>query len=150
MRWFRSRVRHPFYPRLAARRAPVAAGCWDALAGTFAELAHAARGGAHVRRAVFLLVDNGGPLPGGDQLDCLWTLFKVPVYTMWVARSGRIEAWECEARDGLHVAEPLRRPGFALETEICGCGRPGPRLRPVPGVRSYPRHQSSMEPRNRE
>jgi len=45
----------------------------------------------------------------------------VPVYALWMKHGGRVEAWECEAQNGLHIAE-------GGDETTCACGRPGERL----------------------
>ena len=114
--FFRRRIRHPFFPDLAADPAAKARRRSKALAGTFGELERAAARGARAARAVFVLTTEADPLSNGER-DELWQLFQVPVYAM-VERSGRVEAWECEAQNGLHVAE-------GGEGNACACGRPG-------------------------
>lgn len=114
--WFRPKIRHPFFPGLAADLAAAGHGRSAALAGTFAELAHAAECGAAARRAVYVLIKEGEPLTAGER-DELWHLFEVPVYAL-VQRYGRVEAWECETQNGLHG----EGGGGAV---TCACGRPG-------------------------
>ena len=117
---FRRRIRHPFFPDLAADPAAEARGRAKALAGTFGELAHAAARGVEARRAVYVLTGEGELLSDGER-DELWRLFQVPVYALLVEPGGRVAAWECEAQNGLHDAEG------GAEGE-CACGRPGVRL----------------------
>lgn len=114
--WFRPKIRHPFFPRLAADLATDCRGRSSVLAGTFAELAGAAQRGAVARRAVYVLTTPNQPLSAGER-DELWHLFEVPVYAL-VQRNGRVEAWECEAQTGLHG----EIGGTAV---LCACGRPG-------------------------
>jgi len=113
---FRRRIRHPFFPDLAAEPASAARGRSKALAGTFAELAGAAARGVEARRAVFVLTRESEPLSAGER-DELWRLFQVPVYAL-LECGGRIAAWECEAQNGLHVSD-----GGGVSA--CACGRPG-------------------------
>jgi hypothetical protein len=124
---FPSRVRHPFFPDLAATRAAKARGRLTAVAGTFGELARAAAAGARPRRAVYLLTE-ADEFPGEGEREELWRLFQVPVFALLRDRGGRIVAWECEAQHGLHVDAGS---GFQLgmrEEDDCACGRPGARL----------------------
>jgi hypothetical protein len=116
----RRRIRHPFFPDIAAEPAAQARGRSKALAGTFSQLARAAARGVEARRAVYALTSEGRPLSDGER-DELWRLFQVPVYALRVTYGARVEAWECEAHNGLHVA------GGGDET-ACACGRPGARL----------------------
>ena len=120
--WFRRRIRHPFFPDLAAEPAAAARGRRKALAGTFSDLARAAARGARARRAVYVLTREGTPLSDGER-DELWRLFEVPIYAL-MERGGRVAAWECEAQNGLHVAE-------GGEEGACACGRPGAVLMPA-------------------
>ena len=114
---FRRRIRHPFFPDLAAAPAANARGRSKALAGTFGELARAAARGAKASRALYVL--TGEPL-GDGQREELWRLFEVPIYSL-MERAGRVEAWECEAQRGFHVA------GGGDEI-ACACGRPGAKV----------------------
>jgi hypothetical protein len=118
---WRRRIRHPFFPELAAEPAANARRRSKALAGTFAELTGAAARGAGARRAVYVLTSVREPL-SDCQRDELWRLFQVPVYAL-VQRRGCVEAWECEAHSGLHLAE-------SGEEIACACGRPGTKLTP--------------------
>jgi hypothetical protein len=120
---FKKRIRHPFFPALAAEPAASARGRSIALAGTFQELARAAAKGAEARRAVYVLTSEGEPLSGGER-DELWRLFQVPVYALLTDCDGSLVAWECEAQNGLHLAE-------SGEKGACACGRPGARLMPA-------------------
>ncbi len=112
---FRRRIRHPFFPDLAAEPAAQARGRSKALAGTFADLSNAAARGAEARRAIFVLTSESEQLSAGER-DELWRLFQVPVYAL-LERGGRVEAWECEAQNGLHIAE-------GGDGSTCACGRP--------------------------
>ena len=118
--WFRSKIRHPFYPKLNATPAAEANGRVIALSGTFHELERAAATGASAQRAVFVKnTCNRAPLTD-DQRDRLWSLFQVPTYAMVLDGKGRLAAFECEAQNGFHV------PGkTAPDSALCACGRPG-------------------------
>ena len=117
---FQRRVRHPFFPQLAAIPADWASGVPAALAGTFVDLERAATRGVRVRRAVYVLTRTGERLSDG-QRDELWDLFQVPVYALLMDRDGHVIACECEAQDGMHL------PGPSQE-RTCACGRPGARM----------------------
>jgi len=115
----REKIRHPFFPDMAADLAAEARGRSKALAGTYRELAGAAARGVEARRAVYVLIGESEPLTDG-QRDELWRLFQVPVYAL-LKRGGKVEAWECEAQNGLH----LSKNG---DDSACACGRPGAKL----------------------
>ena len=122
---FRRRIRHPLFPDLAADPALQARGRSKALAGSFADLARAAARGAEARFAVYVLTSEGDPLSAAER-DELWRLFQVPVYAL-LERGGRVEAWECEAQNGLHLVGD----GAGGEGARCACGRPGTMMTPV-------------------
>jgi hypothetical protein len=105
------RVRHPFFPDLAADPAASARGRSKALAGTFHELAAAAARGAEA------LTTPAETLSDGQRHE-LWRLFQVPVYALVTGRDGSLLGWECEAQNGLHSAD---REGEG----VCACGRAG-------------------------
>ncbi len=58
----------------------------------------------------------------------LWRLFRLPVFEQVRDRNGRLLAWECEARDGFHLAADA--PSALMELtpcrEHCACGKPMP------------------------
>jgi len=133
---FQQRIRHPFFPDLAATPAQGARGRPIAVAGTFAELARAAAAGVEARRAVFVL-SRQEDFPGDGERDELWRLFQVPVFALLLDRTGAIVAWECEAQNGLHVEA---RGGVRLgtwEESPCPCGRPGARLMPASSLATH-------------
>lgn len=92
--------------------------------------------------------------------EILWRAFQVPVYEQFRGFGQELLAWECEARDGLHIETsnalfeddggelrvtslecreyPILRLGTELEGRIartaCGCGEESPRLI---GVRAF-------------
>jgi hypothetical protein len=130
---FRRRIRHPFYPAVKPAPAVDAEGLSAALAGTFAELAQAARAGVQVARAVFPLHSPASPFLSDEQRDALWAMFEVPVQAMLVDRRGSVIGYECELQEGYHVKEEFMG-GLLLgrmESSLCECGRPGPRLMPA-------------------
>ena len=138
--WLRSIPRHPLFPRLQAAPAAKAAGWHASLTGNFQELAQAARQGARVERALFLLIEQGAPLPSGTQRDQLWKWFEVPCYVLLVNANGKVIAYECEAQDGLHLVGRRPKAGDD-ESALCPCGRPGPKIareNDQPSTLSYP------------
>lgn len=126
--FFQNRIRHPFFPDLAATPAAKARGCSIAVAGTFAELARAATVGIEARRAVFVM-SPPNEFPGMRERDELWRMFQVPVFALVVDGAGRIVAWECEAQNGLHVEAGGGIQGGMREESPCPCGRPGTRVK---------------------
>jgi len=129
---FRFPLRHPFHPELTATPVRLAGGVCPVLSGTFNELLRASRRGLRASKAVFALCYPDYPFIEDSERDALWQAFKVPVFTILLDRAGRLLAYECEAQDGLHVAEErcddMQRE--SLETTPCECGRPGERLKP--------------------
>jgi hypothetical protein len=75
---FPNRVRHPFFPDLAAAPAAGAREREMAVAGTRGELARAAAAGVRPRRAVFVLAREDEFVSDGER-DELWRAFQVPV-----------------------------------------------------------------------
>jgi hypothetical protein len=130
---FLRRIRHPFYPALKPAAASAATANTPALYGNYEELSHAADTGVRAERAVFALKGAAEPFLTGRERDRLWTLYQVPIYALLVDGDGSVVAFECEAQDGLHLKE-----GYAdgvlfgrVESKLCECGRPGPRLVPA-------------------
>jgi hypothetical protein len=129
---FRRRVGHPFYPALKPAPAAETRRHEAALCGDFDELWSAASAGARAGRAVFPLRQASDPFLSERERDALWDLFEVPVYSLLIDRKGAVIACECEAQNGLHIRDPRGGglPFGRLETSLCECGRPGPRLMP--------------------
>jgi hypothetical protein len=84
-----------------------------------------------------------GPL-GAWEHDRLWNLYGLPVYEQIRGENEALLAWECDARDGWHVAgdaqgnpvltaRQLRTAGWDVELArgLCACGRTGPRIAPL-------------------
>ena len=118
--WFRTRVRHPFYPRFVATPAAEARGRVVALSGALHEMEQAAVAGASAQSALFVLTRWHSAGLTEAERDRLWTLFQVPVYAMLTDSDGRLVGFECEAQNGFHV------PGKAPpNSPLCECGRPG-------------------------
>jgi hypothetical protein len=122
--WLRFTIRHPLFPRLPVTPAAEALERHAALAGSFPDLARAARQGARADCAVFVLIDEGAPLPGEAQFEQLWQWFEVPSYVLVVDGKGKVTAYECEARNGLHLVQE-RRDALDAGAAQCPCGRPG-------------------------
>jgi hypothetical protein len=121
-----SPLRHPLYPRLRPTRARNAGGNHMVLAGSFEELEAAASRGASASHAVFLIQSEHAPPAGPRQRDLLWKWFRVPSYLLVLDARGRLAAYECEAQEGLHVPHPAAVD--VAQTDLCPCGRPGPRI----------------------
>ena len=125
--WVGKSLRHPLFPGLRATSASEAkTRQYDALAGSFHELQAAAIAGATARRAVFVTAPEGWNLPTDSQRDVLWILFQVPSYVLQLDSNGKVRAYECEARSGLHN---VRSGENSME---CACGRPGLAASPFP------------------
>jgi hypothetical protein len=142
---FRSSIRHPLYPGFPAVPAAGASGRCATLAGTFEELAHAARAGARAERAVFVLNRAGAPFLAERERDQLWEMFGTPTFALLLDGDNRVVAYECELQRGLHIAAGPA-PAGELETEPCECGRPGPRLFIAPGCDARFRRSPALRP----
>ena len=101
-----------------------------------------------VDHAVFVLTECGDRPVSDVARVVLWQTFGVPVYELFVARSGILLASECEAHEGWHVDPAVgfsvrdgeliveghgrsgARTGLsgAIRIELCACGRRGMRL----------------------
>jgi hypothetical protein len=128
---FPIRVRHPYYPGLSATPAAEARARCAALSGTLAELRRAGALGVRPRQAVFVLNFLNGLFLRETERDGLWEMFLVPVYGLLLDSKGKVVGYECEAQNGLHLAEGASVPSgehAVLETAPCACRRPGKRL----------------------
>ena len=102
------------------------------LYGTVEELTRAAESGIRVQRAVFPLLRAPNRFLSARERDSLWEMFQVPVYALVVDSHDAVVAYECEAQAGHHLLDRYR-DGVLLgqvESKLCECGRPGPRLMP--------------------
>lgn len=107
----------------------------QALAGTLQDLIEVASlrelGILRLRSLSFPLIvithDDEARLTEGDH-ERLWRLFRLPALEQVRDRSGRLLAWECEARDGFHLAADASPGllGIAPSRENCACGRSTP------------------------
>ena len=143
---FRRRICHPFYPALKPAPAAAAQGYSPALYGAFDDLTVAADAGARAARAVFPLVGPATPFLDRDKRDELWHKFQVPVYALLVDGREEVVGYECEAQEGLHLREDYaaRLLFGRVDSTLCECGRPGPRL--LPDDAPVRRHVRIVEP----
>jgi len=80
-------------------------------------------------RAIVAFRCAGKPAAPPALRDLLWNTFGVPVFEQYLGPNLELLAFECEAHDGLHLANAgVHDPGCALRTELCACGNPTPRL----------------------
>lgn len=70
---------------------------------------------------------NFGWLTNADR-DLVWSRWGVPVFEQRVDATGRVNARECEAHDGLHVLEGESWVGELLLSSRCACGLEGKRI----------------------
>ena len=104
----------------------------SALYGAFEELSLASKMGLRVSRAVFPLRRAANPFLSESQRDALWKMFQVPIYALLLDARGHVVGWECETQDGIHLREDYSAGLLFgnVESTLCECGRPGPRLMP--------------------
>ena len=74
------------------------------LAGSFEQLC-ALPTGAEASHAVVIFTPEGAMCASEEDRDALWSRFHVPVFEQVLTPDGRLAAWECEAHDGLHIAD---------------------------------------------
>lgn len=71
-----------------------------------------------------------------QQRDLLWRVFQVPIFEQIALSNGTVLASECDAHEGLHIADERvsRIVGdHNLVSTPCACGTPGLRFRPYRG-----------------
>ena len=109
-----------------------------ALYGAYEELSRAAGAGARVIRAVFPLCRPANPFLTESQRDALWEMFQAPVCALMLDGRGDVVGYECETQEGLHLRADYAAglPAGEIESKLCECGRPGPRLMPPAGERT--------------
>jgi len=110
----------------------------QALAGWWNELAEVARmmqaGELELPELQYPVIlfsrPESAPLPARCH-DLLWDWFRVPTFEQIRAADGALLAYECEARDGFHLAAPGAEAQLALvrATVPCACGSPAPLYR---------------------
>jgi hypothetical protein len=125
-------MRHPFYPGLKPAPANGAGALVSALSGTYAELIHASDAGVQVARAVFPLHNQASPFLASGEREALWSMFEVPVLALLLNDRGAVIGYECELQEGYHLKDEAADglPAGRIESSLCECGRPGPRLMP--------------------
>ena len=140
---FRPRIVHPFHASLRPAAAATAKALSPALYGDFEGLLRAGRNGARVERAVFPLRRPEDPFLSDEQRHELWNLFHAPVYVLLVDGRGEVIGYECEAQEGIHLAEEYAAGPVLgdVEAKLCECGREGPRLMPP----AYPQHTDAAD-----
>jgi len=126
----RRRISHPFYPAIKPAPAVSATGFPEALSGAVIDLLLAARTGVRPAHAVFPLLSPSSPFLDESDRETLWEIFQVPVYALLVDGRDDVVGYECEAQDGLHLRKDYaaRLLFGRIESALCECGRPGPRL----------------------
>ena len=63
-----------------------------------------------------------------EDRDFIWNTFGVPVFEYLLDSQGRLVARECEAHEGLHLADDIENlPGIIVD-EACACGKSSSRL----------------------
>ncbi|MEO8098803.1 MAG: hypothetical protein ABI811_13960 [Acidobacteriota bacterium] len=71
----------------------------------------------------------GQPLLTASERERLWRAFHVPVFEQIIGATGRVLAAECEAHDGLHVAQSTVEQGtYSVDESPCPCGKKTARL----------------------
>jgi hypothetical protein len=138
-------IRHPFYPALKPAPAAAATDYSAALYGAFDELLRASETGARVGRAIFPLRHSHSPFLSDSQRDTLWDRFEVPIYALLLDAEGDVVGYECEAQDGMHIRQEYAAGLLPdeVESKLCECGRPGPRLMPS-GARLAYGHEANV------
>jgi hypothetical protein len=108
----------------------------------------------HGQRALFIRIGFDEGLLAPIERDGLWQRHGVPMFEHLIGMDGELLGWECETHCGLHISEENAifeseggellltsltdlvqptlqvRTGWSarIETELCDCSRPGPRL----------------------
>jgi hypothetical protein len=86
--------------------------------------------------AVIVLARVGDDLLTIERRQRLWNAFRVPIFEQIIGVNGVLLAAECEAHAGLHIeSAKFNLASRLIETAPCGCGRPGPRLKPVEQIK---------------
>jgi len=81
--------------------------------------------------AVVAFTGSNQPCLSESDRDFFWRVFQVPLFEQFVNSEGRVLAAECDAHQGLHLLKAeadLAGFGGRIETALCPCGKPGPRL----------------------
>jgi hypothetical protein len=105
----------------------------EALAGNWEEFLEVMRlrrsGHLRLERLEYPLVLFTSPerLMDERQAEILWREFGLPVFEQVRDADGRLVAWECVAREGLHMREGAGLRGRRAEG-MCGCGETGVRI----------------------
>ena len=124
-------------------------------------------------RALFIRTGVDEGLLSSMERDGLWHRHGAPMFEHLVGMDGELLAWECETHCGLHIVEEnavfeiiegellltsltdlvqptiQMRTGWTarIDTEMCDCGRPGPRLMGIHEVSWNGRVRQKLESR---
>jgi hypothetical protein len=75
---------------------------------------------------------EGGLCLSDADRDDLWDAYRVPVFEQVITSAGHLAAWECEAHEGLHLADGAQAMADRIVVGRCDCGADAPRvLRPT-------------------
>lgn len=145
--WFRQKSRF-FYPVPPAPRTAVLSAAFrsqgairvfddpaeipafapQALAGTLSQIESLA-GAVDLTHAVIVLRGESDAGLTHAERDRLWRTFRVPAFEQIIAPGGTLQAWECEAHNGLHIeSADFDAGGQAVDVKPCACGKSTRRL----------------------
>lgn len=125
---------------LAADPPAILAGSYRALTNVADRVGLDGSGPTH---ALVVLTEEGAECLTEAQRDELWGRYRVPIFEQVITSDGRLLAWECEAHEGLHLADCAEPPTRArLESGRCDCGASTPR---VIGLQAAPRWRGSSK-----
>lgn len=89
----------------------------------------------HVSPTHAIVIFTPEPQLSDDERDQLWHSYSVPVFEQVLDKGGNLLAWECEAHDGLHLANGAALPpGFRVDTSVCACQAATRRIVSAPAV----------------
>jgi hypothetical protein len=78
--------------------------------------------------AVVILTREGYRCLTDADRDALWRAYRVPVFEQVITPEGRLVAWECEAHEGMHLADGAHAMADRVIVGECDCGSPATRV----------------------
>lgn len=72
--------------------------------------------------AVVVFSWAGGRSLSETDRDALWDSYGLPIFEQVITPDGELVAWECEAHDGLHLADGAQATGERIVVGRCDCG----------------------------
>ena len=102
--------------------------CWPATVAGRLNAVLGVAGEISPTHAVVIFTREGRPCLTDADRDALWKAYRVPVFEQVITPEGRLVAWECEAHEGMHLADGAHAMADRIIVGECDCGSPATRV----------------------